>query len=193
MMKKMMTVLLVLGFISSLLLLTSSCAKKYVKGDMEVAPSTGAPSRDMGRERAPMREREPGRMAREDRGARMDMSDKLRREIQAFQAASIYFDFDRSELKPEARANLTKKAAWLRAHPEFSVRIEGHCDERGTNEYNLALGERRANAAFKFLNALGVSGNRITTVSYGEERPADPGHNESAWAKNRRDEFKLTR
>ena len=79
----------------------------------------------------------------------------------------------------------------MRANPRYSVRIEGHCDERGTNEYNIALGERRANAAWKFMNALGISGNRLTTISYGEERPADPGHNENAWSKNRRDEFKL--
>ncbi|MFP3929181.1 MAG: OmpA family protein, partial [Desulfobacteraceae bacterium] len=71
------------------------------------------------------------------------------------------------------------------------VRIEGHCDERGTNEYNLALGERRANAAKKYLISLGVSEDRVRTISYGEERPADPRHNEEAWAKNRRDEFKL--
>ncbi|NIR17957.1 MAG: peptidoglycan-associated lipoprotein Pal, partial [Desulfobacterales bacterium] len=98
-----------------------------------------------------------------------------------------------SELKPEARAILVKKAEWLRNNQEFSVRIEGHCDERGTNEYNLALGERRANAAWKFLNALGISGSRMTTISYGEERPADTGHNETAWSQNRRDEFKLIR
>ena len=109
----------------------------------------------------------------------------------AFEAENIYFDFDKSELKPEARAILTKKADWLRAHPEFSLRIEGNCDERGTIEYNLALGERRANAAWKFLNAMGISGERMTTISYGEERPAFLGHNEAAWAKNRRDEFKL--
>jgi peptidoglycan-associated lipoprotein len=94
-------------------------------------------------------------------------------------------------LKAPARAILENKAAWLRANGRYKVRIEGHCDERGTNEYNLALGERRANSAFKYLNALGVSADRMSTISYGEERPADPGHNEAAWAKNRRDEFKL--
>ncbi len=113
-------------------------------------------------------------------------------EVQAFESGHIYFDFDRSELKPEARAILEKKAAWLKAHPDYSVRIEGHCDERGTNEYNLALGERRANAAMKYLNALGIPSGKISTVSYGEERPADPGHNEGAWSQNRRDEFKVT-
>ena len=73
------------------------------------------------------------------------------------------------------------------------MRVEGNCDERGTQEYNLALGQRRADAAKKFLMALGVAEHRIGTISYGEERPADPGHNERAWALNRRDEFKLTK
>lgn len=113
--------------------------------------------------------------------------------MRTFEGEKIYFDYDKSELKPEARAVLRKKAEWLRDNPEFSARIEGHCDERGTNEYNLALGERRANAAWRFLNALGISGGRLTTISYGEERPVDPGQNQDAWSKNRRDEFRLLR
>jgi peptidoglycan-associated lipoprotein len=111
--------------------------------------------------------------------------------MRTFEGEKIYFDYDKSELKPEARFVLKRKAEWLRNNPEFSARIEGHCDERGTNEYNLALGERRANAAWRFLNALGISGSRLTTISYGEERPADPEHNQDAWSKNRRDEFRL--
>jgi peptidoglycan-associated lipoprotein len=111
--------------------------------------------------------------------------------MRTFEGEKIYFDYDKSELKSEARAVLKKKAEWLRNNLDFSARIEGHCDERGTNEYNLALGERRANAAWRFLNALGISGSRLTTISYGEERPADPGQNDDAWSKNRRDEFKL--
>ncbi len=111
--------------------------------------------------------------------------------MRTFEGERIYFDYDKSELKPEARAVLKKKAEWLRNNPDFSARIEGHCDDRVTNEYNLALGERRANAAWRFLNALGISGSRLTTISYGEERPADPGQNQDAWSKNRRDAFKL--
>ncbi len=113
--------------------------------------------------------------------------------MRTFEGEKIYFDYDKSELKPEARVVLKKKAEWLRNNLDFSARIEGHCDERGTNEYNLALGERRANAAWRFLNALGISGGRLTTISYGEERPADPGQNDDAWSKNRRDEFRLLR
>lgn len=101
----------------------------------------------------------------------------------------IYFDFDRSELRPEAREVLRGKAEVLRSFPEVRVRIEGHADERGTVEYNLALGERRADAARQFLIDLGLDSDRITTVSYGEERPAVEGQNEAAWSRNRRDEF----
>jgi peptidoglycan-associated lipoprotein len=113
--------------------------------------------------------------------------------MRTFEGEKIYFDFDKSELKPEAREVLKRKAEWMQENPEFSARIEGHCDERGTAEYNLALGERRANSAWRFLNALGISGSRLTTISYGEERPVDPGQNEDAWSKNRRDEFRLLR
>jgi len=101
----------------------------------------------------------------------------------------IYFGFDRYNLLPAAQAVLKKKAAWLRNNPDVSVSIEGHCDERGTNEYNIALGDRRAESAKAFLIDLGISGSRLQTVSYGEERPVDPGHNEEAWAKNRRAHF----
>ena len=101
----------------------------------------------------------------------------------------IYFDFDRSELQESARDELQRKAQVLRDYPELRVRIEGHADERGTVEYNLALGERRAEAARQYLIDLGIDTDRLTTVSYGEERPALEGSNESAWSQNRRDEF----
>ena len=111
--------------------------------------------------------------------------------IADFETQNIYFDFDMAELKPEAKAVLKAKADFLGAYPEYALRIDGHCDERGTAEYNLALGDRRAHAAKQYLTDLGISEHRMSTVSYGEERPADPGHNEEAWAKNRRDEFTL--
>lgn len=98
----------------------------------------------------------------------------------------VFFAFDRSDLSAEARATLERQAQWLQQYPNRSVVVEGHADERGTREYNLGLGERRANAAAQYLIALGVSSNRITTVSYGKERPAVLGSNESAWAQNRR-------
>jgi peptidoglycan-associated lipoprotein len=105
---------------------------------------------------------------------------------------TIYFDYDSSALKPDAKAKLERGADWLKRHPKVNVQIEGHCDERGTNEYNLALGERRALAARRYLISLGINTDRIFTISYGEERPAVEGHDESAWKFNRRGEFKVS-
>jgi peptidoglycan-associated lipoprotein len=101
----------------------------------------------------------------------------------------VNFEFDRYDLTPEARAILEDVARALKGNPQFTVQIEGHADERGTPEYNLALGERRAQAAKDYLVSLGVEANRIETVSYGEERPLDTTHNELAWALNRRAHF----
>ncbi len=112
---------------------------------------------------------------------------------EASQFVDIHFAFDRFDLRPDARKVLDMHAKWLKAHPEFTVRIEGNCDERGTVEYNMALGQRRAASAMKYLVDLGVAKNRLSTISYGKERPLDPGHNEEAWAKNRRDHFSVTR
>jgi peptidoglycan-associated lipoprotein len=101
----------------------------------------------------------------------------------------VYFDYDKSNLTSVAESTLGQDAAGLSKHAGASVVIEGHCDERGTNEYNLALGERRAAAAKSFLVNYGIEAGRLQTVSYGEERPVDPGHDEAAWAKNRRAHF----
>lgn len=99
---------------------------------------------------------------------------------------TFYFEFDRAVINPDDLAALEMHATILRNNRDRSVVIEGHADERGTREYNLALGERRANAVRSFLTSTGVSPRQIESVSYGEERPEDPGHNESAWARNRR-------
>ena len=101
----------------------------------------------------------------------------------------IFFDFDQSDLREDARQTLQGKAEALRQFPDIRIRIEGHADERGTVEYNLALGERRADAARAYLVDLGIDPDRMTTISYGEERPAMDGNNEAAWSQNRRDEF----
>jgi peptidoglycan-associated lipoprotein len=103
----------------------------------------------------------------------------------------IYFAFDSYSLDATARATLAANAEWLKAHEGASVQVEGHCDERGTNEYNMVLGANRARVAADHLRTLGVPAGSISTVSYGEELPVDPGHNEEAWAKNRRDHFKV--
>ena len=98
----------------------------------------------------------------------------------------VFFGFDSSDLTAESRAALEKQAAWMKKFGGGRVVLEGHCDERGTREYNLALGERGANAAKDYLVALGINPARVKTISYGKERPAALGHNESAWAQNRR-------
>ena len=101
----------------------------------------------------------------------------------------VFFDFDKSDLKPVARETIESVAAWMSNYPAVTVTIEGHCDERGTREYNLALGERRANAVYDYLVALGVDPNRLGTISYGKERPAVLGSNEASWSQNRRGVF----
>lgn len=98
----------------------------------------------------------------------------------------VFFAFDQYDLSNEAQATLRAQADWLRQFPAVNVTVEGHCDERGTREYNLALGERRANAAKNYLVALGIDASRLETVSYGKERPAVLGNSEDAWAQNRR-------
>ncbi len=100
--------------------------------------------------------------------------------------ADVNFAFDSAELDATAREVLNRNAAWLKANPTRNFVIEGHCDERGTNEYNLALGERRARSVYSYLQAMGIADQRMGTVSYGEEIPLDPAHEETAWAKNRR-------
>ncbi len=98
----------------------------------------------------------------------------------------VYFDFDSAVLSPVATETLDRQGAWLRQFPNIVVTVEGHADERGTREYNLAIGDRRATAVKNYLLALGVQADRILTISYGEERPADAGNDETAWANNRR-------
>jgi len=98
----------------------------------------------------------------------------------------VFFGFDSTVLDEAGRTTLDRQAAWLQQYPSVTVTIEGHADERGTREYNLALGERRANAAKNYLVALGIDPGRLLTISYGEERPVDPAHDETAWQQNRR-------
>jgi len=104
---------------------------------------------------------------------------------------TVYFEYDKADLRPDALDVLKKNTAWLKANPVYRILIAGNCDERGTVEYNLALGDRRAVAAKNYLVTAGIAAGRIETISYGEEHPADPGHDEAAWAKNRRDDFTI--
>jgi peptidoglycan-associated lipoprotein len=107
--------------------------------------------------------------------------------------ADIHFDLDSAALGDEARATLEKHALWLQGHRDVRVTVEGHCDDRGTVDYNLALGEQRARATRDYLVSLGIAADRLRVVSYGKERPVDPGNNEAAWARNRRAHFALSR
>ncbi len=107
------------------------------------------------------------------------------------QFKTVFFDFDKFNLRPDAKTALDHNYALLKEHADVIIKIEGHCDERGTVEYNLSLGEKRARAAQDYLVGLGIKPNRITVISYGKERPVDPRHNEEAWDKNRRDEFRI--
>jgi len=101
----------------------------------------------------------------------------------------IYFDFDSAALSEQSRNSLTSNANYLQKHSDVKIRIEGNCDERGSAEYNMALGEKRAKAAMKYLTTLGIKDSRLSIVSNGNEKPVEPGHDESAWVKNRRDDF----
>ncbi len=116
-----------------------------------------------------------------------------RREFQerarGFENEDVYFDYDSYVLSAPAKKVLDEKVAFLKKYPRVKVTVEGHCDERGTNEYNLALGERRANAAMQYLKNAGLTHASLSSVSYGEERPIATGHDEASWAKNRRAHF----
>ncbi len=105
------------------------------------------------------------------------------------QLEKIYFGFDSSTLSDKARQTLSKNFAILKQHPRGKITVEGHCDERGSDAYNLALGQRRAQAAINYLTTMGIPPERLAPLSYGKEKPADPGHDETAWTRNRRDEF----
>ena len=121
-----------------------------------------------------------------------EQSAKVQATETAVTVSDINFDFDKSNIRPDAREILKINADFLLKNGNSKVVIEGHCDERGTAEYNMALGQRRAQEAKKYLVNLGIKESRMKTISYGEERPLDPGHNEEAWAKNRRAHFVVT-
>ena len=111
--------------------------------------------------------------------------------VQRITDGRIYFAYDRFDIQPEYNSMLREKAELLKKYPNFRVRIEGNCDSRGTEEYNLALGERRARVVYEYLVMLGVNPSQLEMISYGEGNPAVMGENESAWAKNRRDDFRV--
>jgi len=171
----------------------SSCAKKKISSE----PATTTAEEET-RRRAEEEARQ-NELARQKALKEEDLGDESRsgnladqRTASAktrFENQDIYFEFDSIRLAPDAQEILTQKADWLRANPAATVTIEGHCDNRGTNEYNLALGEGRAQSAKAFLVDLGIDSSRLNTISYGEERPLDNAQTEEAWSKNRRAHF----
>ena len=193
-MKKQVLMNLVLALMITGLVFTVSCAKKQVGSDavvtIEDTTDADAAARAAALEKQRAMEEEMLRQKALEE-ASLSESALARRAAaqQKFVDQNIQFDFDSSELTPMARAILKEKAQWLGENSGMRITIEGHCDERGTLEYNLALGERRAAAAQKYMIDLGVSQSRMSTISYGEERPLDPAHNSTAWAKNRRAQF----
>jgi peptidoglycan-associated lipoprotein len=171
------------------LLSAAGCAKNdFVKKDEMVPPaavtkqaqnSSAKPVTDEGQLN--------GRQAKEERpsstiGSAGQLKDAL---------GSIYFTLDSSDLDSSARETLASTYESLKQQPGIKIRVEGNCDERGSAEYNLALGEKRAKAARKYLTAMGIADSRLSTISYGKEKPVDPSHHEAAWKKNRRDDFAI--
>ena len=200
-MKKKLWLCLSLLLVIPGLLIVPSCAKKAVKVDLPAQTQEDEAAK-LAAEKAKQEEIARQNLARQQETAKQHALAEKRRQEEAakrqiiaarnlFMNENIYFDFDKSDLKPEAQEILKRKAEWLRNNPGESIIVEGHCDERGTSDYNLALGDRRAQSAKNFLIDLGISESRLTRISYGEERPADPQHNNEAWSKNRRDRFVL--
>ncbi len=181
--------------LAMLLVLGVSCAKKTVTMEAEPMEEEMAvedtAAQQAAEDAAARREAELAKMsdAERQRHEAAMMAEEAR--MRAFVEENIHFDFDKYDLKPKAMMILDEKAAFLREHPEVRVLVEGHCDDRGTNEYNLALGDRRANSAKNYLVRSGVADSRITTISYGEEQPLCMEQAESCWWKNRRAQFQV--
>lgn len=180
------------------MLFTASCAKQAVSTEPSMTDAEAAEAArqaELEKQQAMEREQqlEEERLAAER--AEQLKAEAMEREMMMaknrFLNENIYFDFDNANLDYQAQELLKQKAMWLRDNPDGNVVIEGHCDERGTNAYNLALGERRAESAKAFLVDLGISADRLTTISYGEEKPVSMGSDEEVWAKNRRAAFVL--
>jgi peptidoglycan-associated lipoprotein len=192
-------------FCISIVLMTG-CAKKAVSkdeglvaGDQKAAAAQSEADAKKKEAEAAAKEEATRKLAAEQQ--KEDVKElALKRDAAAAAAAEkeqtafedIYFVFDKSTIEPEAREILKRLAGLLGSNKNYSLVVEGHCDERGTVEYNLALGQRRADAAMKYLVDLGLDKESIKTITYGKERPLDPGHDEEAWAKNRRAHFLTT-
>ena len=169
---------------------TAACSKTKISSEPVTMPTAEEEAARRAQEEARQRELERQKALAEENLQEDSLpSERAPDDKTRFENEDVYFDFDSIQLTPQAQEILTKKGIWLRDNPAATVTIEGHCDNRGTNEYNLALGEGRAQSAKAFLMDLGVDVSKIRTISYGEERPIDPQQTEGAWAKNRRAHF----
>lgn len=185
---------------AALVMVVAACPRRPEPAPEPVATGpTQAQLDSIARERARLDSISRAEQARRDSIARIESmrADSIRRAQEAMAGARntlsgvIYYELDSSDLTAQAQAALDAKLAILRANPAVRLRVSGHADERGGDEYNLALGQRRAAAAKRYLTQRGVDGTRIETASFGEERPAADGHDESAWSQNRRAEFEI--
>ncbi|MDA3789089.1 MAG: peptidoglycan-associated lipoprotein Pal [Desulfobacula sp.] len=197
-MKNRVWINLVMAILVAGLFLTVSCAKKTVVSDATTIEDQAKAKL----EADAIAKAAADAKAEADRIAQQNLEDQMAQEKaqkaaqilaakKRFQYEDIYFEYDSSELSNEAKTELKEKAAWLKGNNSTIVSIEGHCDERGTTEYNLALGDRRANTVKSYLVNLGVSASRLKTISYGEEMPKDPGKTEAAYRSNRRAHFAI--
>jgi len=195
-MKNRVWINIVMAILVAGLFLTASCAKKTVVSDATTIEDQAKAKQEADAKAAA----EAAAKAETERIAQQKLEDdiakeKARKDAQIlaakklFENQDIHFEYDSSELNEMAKSGLKEKAAWLKANSSSMITIEGHCDERGTTEYNLALGDRRANTAKNYLVNLGISASRLNTISYGEEMPLDSGKTETAFRKNRRAHF----
>lgn len=191
------TPLIVLGLVAALV--ASACGGSTPEPEVAPAPAVGpdTAAERMAREAAAAEE-ERRRREEAERIQRQREADSLAalaragEEVRAMLATMVHFDYDRAEIRPDDAASLDAKVSILQANPNLTIRVHGHCDERGSDEYNLALGNRRATAVKQYLVNRGIDGGRIATQSWGEERPIAQGMSEDAWAQNRRAEFEIT-
>jgi peptidoglycan-associated lipoprotein len=189
--RRLTSLVLTLGVLVAL----SACGGKKRPPVLATTPGGGAAAPTEATERAPVQPLEEGPDVRAMEGEGAEGTDIAGRAFGTGEGgplADIRFDLDSAALGDEARATLEKHALWLQGHRDVKVTVEGHCDERGTVDYNLALGEQRARAARDYLVSLGVAAGRLRVLSYGKERPLDTGNNEAAWARNRRARFAVS-
>ena len=180
--------ILALVLVFLMIFMVPACSKKRISSEPTTTAEEEARRRAEEEARQKQMSLQEGELKEESLSEQM-AKERKETERSIFENEDIYFEFDSVRLTPEAQERLKKKAEWLRENPGAIVIIEGHADNRGTNEYNLALGEGRAQSAKVFLVDLGIKVSRLSTISYGEERPLDPGQTEEAWAKNRRAHF----